>query len=258
MTIQADARWNRVRVASDLHLHKDEPLTAARWHQMLADDDADAWFLLGDYFEVWVGDDLLDASDTAGDDGESIAFWQHCVKQLEQLTRRKPVFWLAGNRDFLVGERFARMSGVQLLDDPVIFEWGASRRLLSHGDHWCTSDADYMAFRAQVRTQSWQAAFLAQDLSSRLAQAKAMRAQSRAHQQQRQDWTDVTEAAVLQDVARLGATEVIHGHTHEGVSHALGPLHRHVLGDGAIQASPPRWSVLELTPTDTHWLSRLP
>ncbi len=254
MQISADAHWKRVRVASDLHLHKDDPQTAAHWHQMLRGDDADAWFLLGDYFEVWVGDDLLDAPAATNEDGESIAFWQHCADQLHQLSDRKPVYWLRGNRDFLVGEAFAQRTGVTLLTDPTILQWGRSRRLLSHGDQWCTSDAEYMAFRAQVRSDEWRQAFLAQPLTIRLAQARAMRAQSQAHQKARMGWADVTESAVLEDAARLQATEVIHGHTHEGRSHALGQLQRNVLSDWSLAAARPRWSVIELTEEQSVWL----
>ena len=264
MQINADARWKRVRVASDLHLHKDDPQTAAHWHSLLRDDDADAWFLLGDYFEVWVGDDLLDAPGRlpassapveSNEDEASIAFWQHCAEQLQRLSARKPVYWLSGNRDFLVGDTFARRTGVTLLSDPVVLQWGPSRRLLSHGDQWCTSDQEYMAFRARVRHPEWQQTFLAQPLSARLTQAKAMREQSQARQQARSDWTDVTASAVAEAAERMQATEVIHGHTHEGKSHGLGAIQRHVLSDWHLNASPPRWSIIELTQDRTVWLN---
>jgi len=257
MTCLFDATCQRIHVASDLHLNKDDPLTAQRWHRLLQEDDnADAWIMLGDYFDVWVGDDLLDAdpSQLPSSDGEAVAFWQHCAQQLQALCQRKPVYWMVGNRDFLLGSRFAAFTGVQLLPDPWLLEGGPLRRLLSHGDAWCTDDTEYMAFRERVRSPEWQSDFLAQPLSARLEQARAMRAQSQAHQRQAPSWSDVSEPVVWAAAQQHGANEVIHGHTHEGRTHALNGIPRHVLGDWALGAAVPRLSVLELTAQSTRFL----
>jgi len=111
-----------------------------------------------------------------------------------------------------------------------------------------------MAFRERVRSPEWQSDFLAQPLSARLEQARAMRAQSQAHQRQAPSWSDVSEPVVWAAAQQHGANEVIHGHTHEGRTHALNGIPRHVLGDWALAASAPRLSVLELTPQSTRFL----
>lgn len=239
--LSVPAHWRRIAIASDVHLSADAPQTAQAWHRALADCDADALILLGDYFDVWVGDDALDVAPSSAEspeDAAALRFWQDAVAQLAQASVRLPVYWLVGNRDFLTAQRFAQAAGVQRCSDPLLLDWGGRRSLLSHGDAWCTDDADYMAFRAQVRGRAWQADFLRQALPRRLQQARHMRANSQAHQQAMAAPSDVNDAAVEADRTRAGAWQVIHGHTHQGQSHVLPQGHaRHVTLDWCASTS---------------------
>lgn len=246
--IDAPPSWQRVDCVSDIHLHAQDPETAAAWHVYLAAAPFDALCILGDLFEVWVGDDALTA-DPAAD--PEIAFMQRAVAALATLARRRPVYLMHGNRDFLLGDGFAAASGVRLLADPAVLAFGAHRWLLSHGDAWCVADRDYQAFRAQVRGAAWQTAFLAQPLADRLAQARALRQRSQQHQMaQRQAGVapaDVDTDLAAQAVAAVGATGLIHGHTHRPGLHRLGvTAHRLVLSDWDAAAQPPRLQVLSL------------
>jgi UDP-2,3-diacylglucosamine hydrolase len=245
--LQASDTWGHILLVSDLHLSANDPPTAAAWHQQIQDDRADAVIVLGDYFDLWVGDDLLRAQSLAPPDQADVAFWQMCAAQLRALTQRKPVYWMVGNRDFLVGEDFALATGVALLADPCCLDWGHHRWLFSHGDQWCTDDPEYQRFRDTVRSTSWQQGFLSQPLSERLRQGRQMRAQSQAHQQQRARFADVNAELVFASMAQANATGVIHGHTHQGRSFPLAHTQRHVLSDWDASAHPPRLKGLRLS-----------
>ncbi|MCX7693984.1 UDP-2,3-diacylglucosamine diphosphatase [Tepidimonas taiwanensis] len=252
--VNAPATWQRVDCVSDVHLHAQDAATAAAWHAYLDAAPFDALFILGDLFEVWVGDDVLDA-DPALD--PEIAFVQAAVGVLAGLARRRPVFVMHGNRDFLLGAGFAARTGVRLLADPARLTLGRRRWLLSHGDAWCTADHDYQAFRSQVRGAAWQAAFLAQPLSERLAQARALRARSQQHQAaQRQagvEPVDVDGPTAAAALRAADADALIHGHTHRPGHDTLpGGAMRVVLSDWDARATPPRLQVVSLHP-DGHW-----
>ncbi len=245
--VHVPPNWRRIAFASDIHLSAHDAETAARWHHALAALQADALFLLGDYFDFWVGDDALDAPVTTGPDGETLAFWQSCVRALHATAQRLPVYWMVGNRDFLVGERFAQATGVHRLQDPCCLHWAQDTYLLSHGDTWCTDDLAYMAFRKQVRSADWQQGFLQQSLAQRLAAARGMRKTSQARQQNMPAIADVHADAVNQSAAAHQATAVIHGHTHQGRSFALpSGRARHVTLDWDAPAARAQW--LWLTP----------
>lgn len=246
--IDAPPAWRRVDCASDVHLHAQDPATAAAWHAYLAAAPFDALCILGDLFEVWIGDDAL-AADPAAD--PEIAFQQQAVAALAALTRRRPVYVMHGNRDFLLGAGFAAATGVRLLADPAVLALGQRRWLLSHGDAWCLADRDYQAFRAQVRRTDWQSAFLAQPLAERLAQARALRQRSQTHQAAQREAglapADVDPRTAAEAVAAIGAEGLIHGHTHRPGMHPLaGGARRLVLSDWDAGAAPPRLQVLSL------------
>jgi UDP-2,3-diacylglucosamine hydrolase len=198
---------------------------------------ADALFILGDLFEAWVGDD---AASVAG-------FEQDCAEVLRAAARRLPVFFVAGNRDFLVGAELARASGLTLLADPTVFVFGERRWLVSHGDALCIADTGYLAFRAQVRSPDWQRAFLAQPLASRQQAARGMRAESEQLKRTGRDYADVDTATALQWLRAAGADVLVHGHTHKPAEHALDATHRRiVLSDWDAAAVPPRLEALRL------------
>jgi len=240
--IHAAAQWQAIGVVSDLHLQAAAPQTAAAWHAFLKQASPttgiDALFILGDLFELWVGDDALDATP---DLSPETPFWRDCVAALADASTRLPVYLALGNRDFLIGERFCDATGIFALPMHTVLDWGARRYLLAHGDAWCTSDTAYQDFRATSRTPQWQRAFLSQTLEARLRLAAQMRAQSQAHQAAQTMWVDVEPAAVAEDTSSVGATDVIHGHTHRPADHALSSSgERIVLSDWDAQATPPR------------------
>jgi UDP-2,3-diacylglucosamine hydrolase len=158
-----------------------------------------------------------------------------------------PVFFMRGNRDFLVGDAYAERARMTILADPAVVMLQGQPVLLMHGDTLCTDDAAYQAFRAQSRDPAWQARFLGQPLDARLAFAKDARAASRAHQaglaQQgtMETITDVAPATVADAFRRYGTDVLIHGHTHRPAVHALevdGRARRRiVLGDWYEQGS---------------------
>ena len=240
-------RLRRIDVVADVHLHAADAATVQAFLRHLAQAPFDALLILGDLFEVWIGDDLLD------DPGVDGALARQVATALQAVARNRVVALLHGNRDFLLGARFAAASGATLLPDPVRLDWGGWRWLLSHGDAWCVDDVDYQRFRAEVRDAAWQRSFLAQPRPARLQQARALRARSQAHQAARaqtgQPWADVDETVVAQARRAAGADGVIHGHTHRPAVHRMadGAL-RLVLSDWDAAAQPPRLQVLSLAP----------
>ena len=222
---------------SDLHLQASEAATFEAWRRYMAEVAADALFILGDLFEAWVGDDA------AGEPG----FERECAQVLAATGRRLPVFFVAGNRDFLVGERLARDSGMTLLADPTVFCFGTQRWLFSHGDALCIDDREYLAFRAQVRNPAWQQGFLAQPLEQRQQIARGMRSESEQLKRSGREYADVDTATALQWMRAADASTLVHGHTHKPADHALDTQHRRiVLSDWDAGAVPPRLEALRL------------
>lgn len=256
--VQAPQAWQRLDFISDLHLDASEPTTFEAWAQHVAHTPADALFILGDLFEVWVGDDTQDP------------FTLRCMEVLQRTAQRMPVYFMCGNRDFLVGQALLTATGLQGLSDPTVLNIEAAeptcaplRILLSHGDSLCLADTDYLAFRAQVRQGDWQQQFLAQPLAERQAIARGLRAQSEARKATHTDYADVDHAAACAWLAATQASVFLHGHTHKPAVHDLGDgLSRWVLSDWDADAQPPRLEVLtwlrsqEKSPT--RGLCRLP
>lgn len=244
----APSSWRSVDLISDLHLQAADPATHAAWLGYLARQPApDALIILGDLFEVWVGDDVLDHADTP-----ERAFLRACVSALQGFSRHTPVFFLAGNRDFLLGAQARARAGLQGLDDPTVLVFGGARWLLSHGDALCLDDTDYLAFRALVRSPEWQAGFLARPLDEREAIARDLRARSQARQRELghdpERWADVDADAARAALREAGAATLIHGHTHRPAEHPLGEGRRRiVLSDWDLGARPPRAELLRLS-----------
>lgn len=227
---------------SDVHLTPEMPRTAEAFLGHLKRTPADTVLLLGDLFEAWVGDD---ATSNPG-------FEADCVAAMRSAAATRTLALLPGNRDFLLGDAFARASGVRLLSDPTLLHACNQRLLLTHGDAWVLSDTAYQATRRTLRSAAWKHAFLAQPLAARRVQAEAMRAESMAHQAGRAAAPegDVDETLASQWLAATGADALIHGHTHRPATHALpGGALRHVLTDWDLDTPgvPPRAEVLHLT-----------
>ena len=237
--LQADPAWRCIDLLSDVHLHADMPRTVGAWQQHLLTTPADAVLILGDLFEVWVGDDA------AGN-----GFAADCVGVLRAASAQRALYFLPGNRDFLVGDALLATSGMQRLADPTVLQAYGQRWLLTHGDALCLADTAYQQFRQQVRGPAWQQAFLAQPLAVREQQARAMRDASAAHQADlgADRWSDVDDAAATRWLAAADCSAMVHGHTHRPGSHALpGGRARHVLGDWDFDHGAPRARAMRLT-----------
>jgi UDP-2,3-diacylglucosamine hydrolase len=239
----APPHWRVIDFISDLHLQASEPETCRAWTRYLQTTQADALFILGDVFEVWVGDDA--AAPTAS---TSDTFERQCASHLNQAAQRLDVFFMHGNRDFLVGEDFLRQCGASLLDDPTTLFFGEQRWLLSHGDELCLADTDYQQFRKMVRSDAWQTDFLGKPLTERQTIARSLRAQSEARKKLGLKFIDVDAAMATQWLRDSGSNTLIHGHTHQPADHDLGQgLRRIVMSDWDVTAKPPRAQVLRLS-----------
>ena len=235
----APPAWRTVDFISDLHLHAGDPATFSAWERYLLGTAADAVFILGDLFEVWIGDDILSLP-TAGFENAAAAALKNCAA-------RKPVYVMHGNRDFLIGQDLMARCGTTLLCDPTVLVFQQQRWLLSHGDELCVDDIDYLQFRHQVRAASWQEAFLARPLSERQAIAQDLRDQSENRKKSGVSFADVDTLAARQWLQAAGAETLVHGHTHKPAEHALGDgLRRVVLSDWDAAATLPRLQVLRL------------
>ncbi len=253
---QAQAHWQSIDFISDLHLRADQLATFDRLCDYLQHTPADALFILGDLFEFWPGDDVVEGS-------AATALESRCADVLLTASRHMSLFFMHGNRDFLLGELFASRCGLTLLADPCVLSFAGRRWLLSHGDALCLDDVEYQRFRAQVRTPSWQQKFLAQPLDQRRAQAQAIRQFSEATKSSRNSagmaLVDLDREAARRWLQDAQASTLIHGHTHQPRRHDLGDgLSRVVLADWDAGADPPRGDVLRLCADDAHGaISRL-
>lgn len=214
----------RIHFISDLHLQPARPAMSAILLDYLKTraPQADALYILGDLFEFWIGDDL------------SMAEHEAVIEALAALSRGgTPLFFMHGNRDFLVGQGFAERTGARLLPDPTRMELNGVPTLLMHGDTLCTDDTAYQAFRAQVRDPDTQRQFLALPGEQRRQIATALRSDSGKGKPD--EIMDVNGDAVRRTMEEHGVARLIHGHTHRPARHALvldsGPAQRLVLAD---------------------------
>ncbi len=225
---------------ADLHLDASRPRITTLFEDFLAGEEArsaDAVYILGDLVEAWIGDD--DDAELPG----RIAAATHALRDAGV-----PVYFMVGNRDFLLGEAFAQRAGLTLLDDGAVHDLYGRPTLLMHGDVLCTDDVAYQTVRRQVRTPEWKAQILAMPLDARRAFAAKAREDSRAHTGTTMETImDVNADAVADAMRRAGVTRLIHGHTHRPAVHRFDldgqPAERIVLGDWYEQGS-----VLRVTP----------
>jgi UDP-2,3-diacylglucosamine hydrolase len=240
----AEPGWHRIEFISDLHLSEATPRTVGVWSRYLQETTADAVFILGDLFEVWVGDDARTPA----------SFEQRAADVLQEAASLRPVSFMAGNRDFLVGAAMLRDCGVIALPDPTLLDAWGHRVLLTHGDELCLSDTAYQKFRAEIRSDAARQALLAKPLAERQRIAREVREASEAAKRVKfgakpvADWVDVDPAAAVSWMHAAGSRTLIHGHTHRPGSDALAPGYtRHVLSDWDCDGKPARAQVLRLT-----------
>ncbi len=222
---------------SDLHLHAERPDGIEQFLQFMRTDApaASALYILGDLFEAWIGDDDTDPGHAP------------VIAALAELRRDNvPCYFMHGNRDFLVGKRFAAATGCVLLDDWHVIEVAGQRAVLTHGDLLCTDDTSYQQLRSMVRDPSWQREFLAKSLDERRAIVTELRERSKTETAEKPaEIMDVNQTAVEAALRQHGVSILVHGHTHRPAVHEFvadgSPATRIVLGDWYDRGSVLRW-----------------
>ena len=222
---------------SDLHLEADRPDIGKQFLEFIARDaaEADDLYILGDLFEAWVGDD------------DPNTHYFAIKRALRKLTDSGiPVYFMHGNRDFMVGKGFANETGVKILSDPYKVTMYGQKTLLSHGDALCIDDVQYQRVRKMVRDPDWQATMRAKPLKERLRIAKEARRQSLEQTINKSlEIMDVNQGEVERVIQEHGVDVLLHGHTHRPAIHdvVLGnrKAKRIVLGDWYTQGSVVRW-----------------
>tara|TARA_B100001142_G_scaffold258954_1_gene260987 strand:+ start:218 stop:928 length:711 start_codon:yes stop_codon:yes gene_type:complete len=208
---------------SDLHLSTNTPSVTEGFFEFLktAAQDLSHLYILGDLFEVWVGDD---------DDSELAT---SVMQKINHSTRNGlEIFFIHGNRDFLCGQKFAEQSNLTLLPDPFFLNFFDQKIALSHGDNFCTEDLEYIKFKKEVRSEEWQQEFLQKPLDDRLNIASNMRDASQKNNSNKDiAIMDVTPTAIQEFFTEHRIDLLIHGHTHRPNTHQINSGTRIVLGD---------------------------
>ena len=218
---------------SDLHLSATRPAITDLFLAFLEREAraAEALYILGDFFEYWIGDEATEQEE-----------YRPIVDGLRALTVDTPTYVMHGNRDFLMGPRFERATGCRVIPDPSRIDLYGTPVLLLHGDSLCTGDKEYLAIRAMTRTEQWQKDFLAKSVAERETLVRNYREQSRQSTAQKTpEIMDVTDGAVAAALRDHGVRNLIHGHTHRPGDHVFdlagAPARRIVLGDWYHQGS---------------------
>jgi len=208
---------------SDLHLSEKAPSVTEGFFEFLktAAQELSHLYILGDLFEAWIGDD---------DDSELAI---KVMQQINYATRNGlEIFFIHGNRDFLCGQNFAKQSNLTILPDPFFLDFFDLKIALSHGDDFCTKDLEYIEFKKEVRSQTWQKQFLQKTLDERLKIASNMRdASENSNHKKDMAIMDVTPSAIDKFFAEHKVDLLIHGHTHRPNTHQTNAGTRIVLGD---------------------------
>lgn len=222
---------------SDLHLEANQPEIGIQFLSFLAGEarGAEALYILGDLFEVWLGDD------------DPNPYYGEMKSALRTLSDTGvPVYFMHGNRDFTIGADFAAETGITILDDPTVVDLYGEEVLLCHGDALCTDDVQYQQVRAMTRQPEWQAMMLAKSIEERIAFAVEARKQSMKRGESLSDEImDVNQEAVAAALREHGVAMMLHGHTHRPAVHSVDlgdrKATRIVLGDWYEQGSLVRW-----------------
>jgi len=196
---------------SDLHLSAERPETIRLFLDFLSGEarHAEALYILGDLFEVWLGDDLV------------MPEYQPVIAALKKLNDSGvPIHVMHGNRDFLLGSGFESATGCRLIDDPLVIDLYGTPTLLMHGDLLCTDDSPYQAMRQQLRNPEWIAAFLQKSADERIAFARDLRERSRRETGEKAEAImDVNRDTVAEYLRDYRVERLIHGHTHRPACH---------------------------------------
>jgi UDP-2,3-diacylglucosamine hydrolase len=222
---------------SDLHLDESRPEIIGLFERFLAEEarGADALYILGDLFESWIGDD---------DDSPLAERVASALRSLRD--SGVPIYFMRGNRDFILGKKYADRAGMTILDDPTVIDLHGKRALLMHGDTLCTDDVDYQKFRRLMHNRLFQRIALAMPISWRRAFAGGLRGQSQKRvSAKREEIMDVNQQAVESAMRENRVNLLVHGHTHRPATHQFDldgqTAERIVLGDWYDQSSILTW-----------------
>jgi UDP-2,3-diacylglucosamine hydrolase len=225
---------------SDLHLDESRPEIVDLFARFLAEEarGADALYILGDLFESWIGDD---------DDSPLGARVARALRSLRD--SGVPIYFMRGNRDFVLGKKYADRAGMTILDDPTVIDLHGTPALLMHGDTLCTDDVDYQKFRRLMHNRLFQRIALAMPISWRRAFAGRLRGQSQKRvSAKREEIMDVNQQAVESAMRENRVNLLVHGHTHRPATHSFDldgqTAERIVLGDWYDQSSILTWPLL--------------
>jgi len=235
-----------IRFISDLHLDKERPEIIQLFSQFLRSQAtrSESLYILGDLFEYWIGDD------------QPLTGLEPVIESLQSLTAAfVPVYFIHGNRDFLIGESFATTTGITLLPESAVIDVYGRPALIMHGDTLCTDDTDYQQMRGMLRHTDWQTQFLSLSLEERTQQALQLRQKSlSATKDKKENIMDVNAETVEKIMHNNNVDLLIHGHTHRPAIHELSiqdkKAQRIVLGDWYSQGS-----VLRMSPDSLELIS---
>ena len=219
---------------ADLHLDPVRP-ESTQWFEEFMNNSTgmlSRLYILGDLFEVWLGDD--------GGDALGQGEVENIIKST--VNAGLDIFFIHGNRDFLVGNDFAKRTGCKILPDPTLITLGSEPVLLTHGDTLCTDDIEHQTARQEMMTSKWKIAFLNKPVNERMDTARSMRTKSEAAKKTKSmEIMDVNQQHVEKVMREHGVLTIIHGHTHKPAVHEFNldnvPAKRYVLGDWYTQKS---------------------
>ena len=228
---------------ADLHLDNSRPHITQLFIEFLDSIKlkADELYILGDLFEYWIGDDVLDLQPKACPN--TVKLMQTVVRQLKMLADSGiKIFIGHGNRDFLIGDQFIQAVGASLLDEMTVIDLYGTPTLIMHGDTLCTDDIEYQQLRVILRNPQWQADFLSKSIQDRIKEADNLRKISQKQTKDKQaDSLDVNQQQVEKTMREFNVNQLIHGHTHRPATHEFllddMPAKRIVLGDWYQQSS---------------------
>ncbi len=247
--IAQSKNWKMVDFLSDMHLHESDLTTFEQWQHHMQNCTADAVFLLGDVFEMWVGDDTLN---------DKTSFEWRCASVISETAQRCSVFILHGNRDFLIGQQAVQCMGATLLPDATVLTLQGQRTIISHGDVLCIGDVNYQQWRHMVRNMQWQEKLLQKPLSERMQIGQALRSKSMSSTIEKYERNttimDADDAQAMEWLCTANAKILLHGHTHRPACHHYpNQKMRIVLSDWDATSTPVRIQIVRWEPQPSGW-----
>ncbi|WP_218813438.1 UDP-2,3-diacylglucosamine diphosphatase [Rickettsiella endosymbiont of Dermanyssus gallinae] len=234
---------------SDLHLSANQPALTRLFLYFIQHQarKAEALYILGDLFESWIGDD------------DESPFNQQIAATLAELNARGvKTYFMPGNRDFLIGQRFIKKAGCQLLNDPTLITLYGIPTLLTHGDSLCTLDKNYMAFRHLARTRFLQSLFLGLPLFLRQEIARYLRGKEHTGMPSHDAKYDIVMDDLMKEVKESSAQWIIHGHTHQPCIQLFNQETQHTTAENSNAKRIKRFVLSDWSPSEGNALIVLP